>query len=200
MADDTPNPQDDLSGPSPGLQQGKPDVYLVEAQKMHKEKRWMRISVFAVAIFFACLFLYKGLMFAYTVGTGIVNNQAKMIDVMLITAKTVEMRHKTVVSGSGSTVVSGSKATEVSKTKPVVTIDSPLATTEHFNWLSTGSLLVLVGFLLAVGLTLILTLVSSAFRSKNDDSSSDSAFTDLTTPVSRLFEEFCAFLKSKISS
>lgn len=192
MTDLTQTPQDDLSGPSPGINKSKPDAYLVETQRMHSEKRLMRVSVFVVAIGFACAFLFKGLMFAYVVGNGIVKNQASIIEVMLVSAKSVNDKHPLAVSGSQASVASNPKTT--------VSVDNPFATTEHFNWLSTGSLLMLVGFLLATGLTLMLTLVTCVFKGKGDDSSEDSAFKDMTSPVSKLCEEFYAFLKSKFSS
>ncbi|MFM5562165.1 hypothetical protein ACET8P_06790 [Aeromonas veronii] len=194
MIEPAQNVDDDLSGPSPGANNSEPNVYLLEEQRMYNEKRLMRVSVFVVAIVFSCAFLFKGLMFAYVVGNGIVKNQASIIEVMLVSAKSVNDKHALVSASSGA------KATATSNPKTTVNVDNPFATTEHFNWLSTGSLLMLVGFLLATGLTLMLTLVTSVFKGKNDDSPSEGVFKDMTTPMSKLCEEFYAFLKSKFSS
>ncbi|MBS4719093.1 hypothetical protein J4G62_02325 [Aeromonas caviae] len=192
MTDPTQRFDDDLSGPSPGGDKAEPNAYLLEERRMYNEKRWMRVSVFLVAIGFACAFLFKGLMFAYVVGNGIVKNQASIIEVMLVSAKSVHEKQ--------ALASSAAKATVVNQPKTTVSVDNPFATTEHFNWLSTGSLLMLVGFLLATGLTLMLTLVTCVFKGKNDDSPSEGVFKDMTTPISKLCEEFYAFLKSKFSS
>ncbi|HCR0932445.1 TPA: hypothetical protein U2L92_003780 [Enterobacter hormaechei] len=70
------------------------------------------------------------------------------------------------------------------------------------DWLSASSLIMLVAFILGVGLTLILTLLKSAFRHPTDNSSKDESnqtSLELATPLSELFSGIASYFKDKLS-
>ncbi|EEV5591795.1 TPA: hypothetical protein J8012_004463 [Escherichia coli] len=70
------------------------------------------------------------------------------------------------------------------------------------DWLSASSLIAIVAFILGVGLTLILTLLKSAFHHPTDKNLNEQKTTDaieLATPLSELIAGIINYLKSKFS-
>lgn len=196
-----PPPELDLAGSSPQQNPPNPNAYLKEETNMFRERRIMRVIVFIASIGFSCLFLYEGYKFTFIVGNGIVRNQATIAEAMLASAQ-AQAQAKTQTKSLGKVEVSSATST-AHKTNPKEpqkkVSDTKYSVSERFNWMSTGSLLVLVGFLLATGLTLMLTLMRSIFKGKEDDVDGG-AFKDLATPTSKLGEDIYAFLKSKLTS
>lgn len=181
----------DLAGGSPQQNKIDPNAYLNEERNMYLEKRIMRVIVFLASIVFSCLFLYEGYKFTFVVGTGIVKNQATIAQAMLDSAQVQR-------NSEGTSPTSGAQKTN-SKESQKKASSTKYSVSDRFNWMSTGSLLVLVGFLLATGLTLMLTLMRSIFKGKEDEADGG-AFKDLATPASKLGEDFYAFMKSKFTS
>ncbi len=174
----SPNPT-----PAPPVVQTRPDEYLQQELRNDLERRIMRYSLFAVMMIFAITFLIYGLKFALKVGEGLLG--AKQSIVTALTKPDVS--HCVIpvkcVPGPSQGI-----------TEAVASLNA--------DWLSASSLIMLVAFILGVGLTLILTLLKSAFRHPTDTPSKDDSnqtSLELATPLSELISGIITYLKDKFS-
>jgi len=202
---------DDLSGASPDGIHNEISVYsnvvTEETYNKYQENRFMRVTTFFIVIGLAIIFLLFGLSMARTVGEGILGNQKELIQVLTNpekSTKTLENGRLPVGVSAAvelSTSVSSSKAT-ATKPEEKSTVVNLLTLAEHQNWLSAGSLLTLVAFILGVGLTLLLTLIRNVFRAQEEESQRQSGeiSRDIATPLSCLIEDFIAYMRKKFSS
>lgn len=159
------------------------DEYLRQEERNDLERRVMRYSLFAVIMFFAIFFLSSGLFFALKVGDGLLNAKQSIVNAL-------------------------TKADVTHCVIPVKCVPaSPKGITEavsnlNADWLSASSMIMIVAFILGVGLTLMLTLLKSAFRHPTDNSSKDESnqtSLELATPLSELISGIISYLKDKFS-
>ncbi len=147
------------------------------------ERRIMRYSLFGVILVFGILFLSYGLYFALKVGSGLLKTKQSIVDTLttskvtecLVPLKCVPQQNKGL---------------------------SEAVANLNADWLSASSMIMIVAFILGVGLTLILTLLKSAFRHPTDNSArSDTNQTslELATPLSELITGIISYLKDKFS-
>ncbi|HIE3987906.1 hypothetical protein PTR15_06005 [Serratia nevei] len=179
----SPDPAPTPEQPSSPVVQPPPDEYLQQELRNDLERRIMRYTLFSVMIFFAITFLGFGLYFAFKVGEGLLGAKQS-----IVTALTkADVSHCVI---------------------PVKCFPGPpRAITEavanlNADWLSASSLIMLVAFILGVGLTLILTLLKSAFRHPTDNSSKDESnqtSVELATPLSELISSIVSCVKDKFS-
>ncbi|WP_421292118.1 hypothetical protein [Aeromonas veronii] len=219
----------DLGGPAPEPSpQGQPlnpaqrvtapnmyaNAVLDEKRMMYLEKMWMRVITFVVVMGLAVFFLCKGLVLANEIGFGVIENQKKLVKALVAPVPKVEpltnsnSQLNTSDAAPLTLPMSASNPTavrsEVTNAKPEVasTRNSLLTLAEHQNWLSAGSLLTLVAFILGVGLTLLLTLIRNVFRAQEEESQRQTGeiSRDIATPLSCLIEDFIAYMRKKFSS
>lgn len=169
----------------------------------HTDRREMRKNLYKFVVGGSVIFLMLGAWLTFWV-----------VASMLNTKSTVERTLTTIVQES-----SPAKITElVAKFPPVPpesihhareetrqviehSVERQNSLIEKFlqstNWLSVSPIVTLIAFLLGVGLTLALGLIRALFKEdeieeKNSSSSNDeekSAFSDVATPLSKLFEQ-----------
>jgi len=160
-----------------------PDEYLQQELRNDLERRVMRYSLFGVIIVFGVIFLIAGLIFALKVGNGLLKAKSEIVTAL------------TKVDTSSCLVpLKCTPAPPKGLTDAVVNLNA--------DWLSASSMIMIVAFILGVGLTLILTLLKSAFRHPTDSSSKDEANTtslELATPLSELISSIVSYLKEKFS-
>ncbi|MDZ5730932.1 hypothetical protein SPG90_20745 (plasmid) [Enterobacter sp. D2] len=161
------------------------DEYLRQEERNDLERRVMRYCLFAVMMFFAIFFLSCGLFFALKVGDGLL--LAKQSIVTVLTSTSPDVSHCVIpvkcVPGPSRGI-----------TEAVANLNA--------DWFSASSLIMLVAFILGVGLTLILTLLKSAFRHPTDNTSKDESnqtSLELATPLSELISVIASYLKDKFS-
>lgn len=159
------------------------DEYLRQEERNDLERRVMRYSLFAVIMFFAMFFLSCGLFFALKVGDGLLNAKQRIVDALT----KADVSHCVIpvkcVPGAPKGI-------------------SEAVTNLNADWLSASSMIMIVAFILGVGLTLILTLLKSAFRHPTDNSSKDDSnktSLELATPLSELISGTVSYLKDKFS-
>ncbi|HHS9271782.1 hypothetical protein Q9Q93_22670 (plasmid) [Enterobacter hormaechei] len=180
-----PAEQDPTQEPQTESKEKASDEYLRQEERNDLERRVMRYCLFAVIMFFAIFFLSCGLFFALKVGDGLL--LAKQNIVYALTSSSVDVSHCII---------------------PVKCVPGPsrgiseAVANLNADWLSASSLIMLVAFILGVGLTLILTLLKSAFRHPTDNSSKDESnqtSLELATPLSELFSGIASYFKDKLS-
>lgn len=172
-----------------------PDILIRRDVRDGMERRGMRLILSATVLVFAVMFLWQGLFFALKVGNGLL--QAKSSIVAVLTNKNEKeicQPSAKCVEPKGSENVTPSTAPSDKKENPI----PPLST----DWLSASSLIAIVAFILGVGLTLILTLLKSAFHhptDKNLNGQKSSDTIELATPLSELIMGMINYIKSKFS-
>lgn len=204
MADETPV---DLSGDEeeekettpdkPSAEDGKkekpavPDRYknsLIQREEEDAhERRSMRVVLFFVVLLFAVVFLAAGLSFALDVGYGLLSAKKSIVGALTN-------------SDSSQCLVPLKCITESTGTSQLKEL--PNAVNLNTDWLSAGSLISIVAFVLGVGLTLILTMLKFSFNHPTDKPAKhdvDSTAVEIATPLSQLIVNFISFLKDKFS-
>lgn len=202
---------EDLSGVSPNGASGEvsdySNVLTEEIHNKYQENRFMRVTTFFIVVGLAIIFLLFGLSMARVVGEGILGNQRALIQVLTKQENSTKASENGLANISVSAAVTLPPTVSASKTTTVTaegksTGVSLLTLTEHQNWLSAGSLLTLVAFILGVGLTLLLTLIRNVFKAQEEESQRQTGeiSRDIATPLSCLIEDFIAYMRKKLSS
>ncbi|MCK7157775.1 hypothetical protein L8P40_20930 [Enterobacter kobei] len=157
--------------------------YLEQEERNDKERRTMRYWLFGVMMLFAVIFLGCGLNFALNVGNG------------LLSAK------KDIVAALTQPDVSHCVIPVKCVPGPPRGVSEAVANL-NADWLSASSMIMIAAFILGVGLTLILTLLKSAFRHPTDRTFKDETnqtSLELATPLSELISGIASYLKDKFS-
>ncbi|ENT7682001.1 hypothetical protein ACMGAV_003315 [Salmonella enterica subsp. enterica serovar Newport] len=174
-----------------------PDILLRRDVHDGMERRGMRLILSATVLIFAILFLWQGLCFALKVGNGLLEAKSSIVSALTQNSEKVVCEPKTkCVELKQQTMKPAEKSPNVS-TKG----DSAMPNLST-DWLSASSLIAIVAFILGVGLTLILTLLKSAFHHPTDKNLNGQKTTDtieLATPLSELIMGVINYLKSKFS-
>lgn len=174
-----------------------PDILLRREVHDGMERRGMRLVLSATVLFFAIMFLWKGLYFALEVGNGLLAAKSSIVSALAQNDEKVVCEPKTkCIEPKQQTM----KPTE--KTPGMSTKGDRVMPNLSTDWLSASSLIAIVAFILGVGLTLILTLLKSAFHHPTDKNLNEQKTTDaieLATPLSELIAGIINNLKSKFS-
>ena len=189
----------DLSGQSP--EQGTtpkgdldPDILIRRDRRDGIERRSMRLVLSAVVLCFACTFLWQGLNFALAVGNGLLEAKSS-----IATAITQKVDAQTCVSAEKCSALSADPKMADERITPSSDTNKVRKSTD---WLSASSLIAIVAFILGVGLTLLLTLLKSAFQHPTDKdfrTKSTSNTIELATPISELIIGVLNIIKDKLS-
>lgn len=189
----SPNPTP--SSPPPG--DADPDILIRRDVHDGMERRGMRLILSVTVLFFAATFLWHGLCFALKVGNGLLLAKSSIVSVLTQKSEEAICESKTKCTDPKQ---QKSKATEKTADTPKKSESTmPNLSTD---WLSASSLIAIVAFILGVGLTLILTLLKSAFHHPTDKNLNGHKAADtieLATPLSELIIGLVNYLKSKLS-
>lgn len=179
----SPDPAPTTEQPASPAVQPPPDEYLKQELRNDLERRVMRYTLFGVIMVFAIIFLIAGLIFALKVGNGLLKAKGDIVSAL------------THIDTSSCLV-----PLKCTPTPPKGLTDAVVNL--NADWLSASSMIMIVAFILGVGLTLILTLLKSAFRHPTDSSSKDESnktSLELATPLSELISGIISYLKDKFS-
>ncbi|EOK2754955.1 hypothetical protein [Escherichia coli] len=175
-----------------------PDILLRRDVHDAIERRWMRLIVSSIALLIAILFLVVGLCFALKVGNGLLQAKSN-----IVSALTQTQTQKDVCELKGECSESKSESVKPVATKSVHLDKNDKAMGNlSTDWLSASSLIAIVAFILGVGLTLILTLIKSAFHhptDKNQPGQRANESIELATPLSELIMGIVDYIKGKLS-
>lgn len=209
-AGDKPNATSDLQEQPPVPRIPSPDKSFLNRTKYDdRERRGTRLIMYLVVLGFACLFLWKGLKLAESVGYGLL--QAKQSIVTAMTekdkincpdpAKCIKDSNQN--SNTSATTTAKAKGdTTKAKEGAVGTKEPSEAAKLNTDWLSASSLIAIVAIILGVGLTLILTLLKSTYQHPTDKElkrDKDTSTIEIATPLSQLIEQAIDYFKNKFS-
>lgn len=177
-----------------------PNILLKRDARDGFERRCMRLVLSLIVLAFAVMFLWKGLFFALDVGNGLLSAKSSIVTALTQKNELIECMPQT------ECVV---KPKEKKQSKEQI-ISQPKVEQKSGNnipdlstdWLSTGSLIAIVAFILGVGLTLLLTLLKSAFHHPTDkdlNSRNSINTVELATPISELVLGVLVHLREKLS-
>ncbi len=162
----------------------------------------MRLIVSSIALLIAILFLVVGLCFALKVGNGLLQAKSNIVSALTQT-QTQTQTQKDVCELKGECSESKSESVKPVATKSVHLDKNDKAMGNlSTDWLSASSLIAIVAFILGVGLTLILTLIKSAFHhptDKNQPGQRANESIELATPLSELIMGIVDYIKGKLS-
>lgn len=157
----------------------------------------MRLTLSVTVLFFAVVFLWQGLNFALKVGNGLLEAKSSIAAVL------TQNSEKDTCESKNKCIEPKQQGAEPTNENPITpTKSDSLMPNLSTDWLSASSLIAIVAFILGVGLTLILTLLKSAFQHPTDKSLSVQKSNDvieLATPLSELIMGIVNYLKGKFS-
>ncbi|PXW50038.1 hypothetical protein DFO55_12835 [Grimontella sp. AG753] len=167
----------------------------------------MRLVLSVVVLFFSIVFLWDGLNFALKVGDGLL--KAKSNIAFALTQKSekdiCEPKNECTEpkqQATQQTVPTAKKADASAKKTDTPAKNDITMPNLSTDWLSASSLIAIVAFILGVGLTLLLTLLKSAFQHPTDKNINGQKTTDaieLATPLSELIMGMINYLRNKFS-
>lgn len=184
-----------------------PNILLRRDARDGMERRGMRLVLSGVVLFFAVVFLWQGLWFSLKVGNGLLEAKSSIVsaltqkserDICEPKTECIEPRQQATQPTAPTAKKADASAKEVSTSEKNDTTVPNLST----DWLSASSLIAIVAFILGVGLTLLLTLLKSAFQHPTDKNINGQKTTDaieLATPLSELIMGAINHLRNKFS-
>ncbi|WP_410688570.1 hypothetical protein [Citrobacter europaeus] len=202
----TQSPQTSNSPASPTPQgDTDPNILLRRDVRDGMERRGMRLVLSAVVLFFAVVFLWKGLNFALTVGNGLLEAKSNIVSALTQKSEKNICEPKTECTepkqqATQQTVPTAKKADASAKKADTPAKNDITIPNLSTDWLSASSLIAIVAFILGVGLTLLLTLLKSAFQHPTDKNINGQKTTDaieLATPLSELIMGAINYLRNK---
>lgn len=189
------SPNTTPSPPPPG--DADPDILIRRDVHDGMERRGMRLILSVTVLFFAATFLWQGLGFALKVGNGLLSAKSSIVSVLTQKSEEAICESKNKCPDSKQ-----QKSKAIEKTANTPKKSESTMPNLSTDWLSASSLIAIVAFILGVGLTLILTLLKSAFHhptDKNLNGHKASDTIELATPLSELIVGLVNYLKSKLS-
>ncbi|MEQ4790967.1 MULTISPECIES: hypothetical protein [unclassified Klebsiella] len=200
----TPSPQTSNS-PASSTPRGDtdPNILLRRDARDGMERRGMRLVLSAVVLFFAVVFLWQGLHFALKVGNGLLEAKSSIVSALTQKSEKDICEPKTECTEPKQQTTHPTVPTAKKTDAPAKKADTPITVPNlSTDWLSASSLIAIVAFILGVGLTLLLTLLKSAFQHPTDKNINGQKTTDaieLATPLSELIMGAINYLRNKFS-
>ncbi|WP_231604182.1 hypothetical protein [Leclercia sp. J807] len=188
-------PPSGLTPPTTPPSDNDPDILIRRDVRDGMERRGMRLILSITVLIFAVMFLWQGLFFALKVGNGLLQAKSSIVEVLTKKSEKEICQPSTKCVESEDPKKSSQSTPSTDKNESTI---PPLST----DWLSASSLIAIVAFILGVGLTLILTLLKSAFHHPTDKNLNGQKTTDnieLATPLSELIMGMINYLKNKFS-
>ncbi|HDY8264241.1 TPA: hypothetical protein RRG97_000028 [Klebsiella pneumoniae] len=163
----------------------------------------MRLVLSAVVLFFAVVFLWQGLQFALKVGNGLLEAKSSIVSALTQKSEKDICEPKTECTEPKQQTTHPTVPTAKKTDAPAKKADTPITVPNlSTDWLSASSLIAIIAFILGVGLTLLLTLLKSAFQHPTDKNINGQKTTDaieLATPLSELIMGAINYLRNKFS-
>jgi len=176
-----------------------PDILIRRDVHDGIERRGMRLVLSFTVLFFAIVFLSYGLHFALKVGNSLLVAKSSIVTALTQTPEADTCQPSTKCTNLPE---NGHESAAVPPAASVLDQNRNAMSNLSTDWLSASSLIAIVAFILGVGLTLLLTLLKSAFQhptDKNRNDKSDSNTIQLATPISELIMGIINYIKEKVS-